>query len=70
MGVIKQLESPEIHVPVSMVTPAAVVSPLPDPRGGAGGVGDGGVRLVLSGVEESLVTEACQVAAALQPSKG
>ncbi|XP_045113864.1 uncharacterized protein LOC123506072 [Portunus trituberculatus] len=48
-----------IHVPVSMVTPAAVVSPLPDTT----------VRLALSGVDENLVIEACQLAAALRPRR-
>ncbi|XP_045114684.1 uncharacterized protein LOC123506554 [Portunus trituberculatus] len=50
-----------IHVPMSMVTPAAVLSPLPD-------ISD--VSLVLSGVDKNLVKEACQVAAALQPRRG
>ncbi|KAK8379799.1 hypothetical protein O3P69_019651 [Scylla paramamosain] len=50
-----------IHVPVAMVTPAAVLSPLPDIRD---------VSLALSGVDKSLMEEACHVAAALQPRTG
>ncbi|XP_063852517.1 uncharacterized protein LOC135095549 isoform X2 [Scylla paramamosain] len=50
-----------IHVPVAMVTPAAVPSPLPDITR---------VDLILSGVNKSLLKEACQVAAALQPTAG
>ncbi|XP_045110390.1 uncharacterized protein LOC123504130 [Portunus trituberculatus] len=49
-----------IHVPMSMVTSAAVLSPLPDTY----------VSLVLSGVDQNLVKEACDVAAALQPRTG
>ncbi|XP_045113844.1 LOW QUALITY PROTEIN: uncharacterized protein LOC123506059 [Portunus trituberculatus] len=51
----------DIHIPMSMVTPAAVMSPLPD---------FGNVRLLLSDVDENLVKEACQVAVALQPRTG
>ncbi|XP_063878234.1 uncharacterized protein LOC135110171 isoform X2 [Scylla paramamosain] len=47
-----------IHIPMTMVTPQAVLSPLPNIRS---------VVLVLSGVDRSLIKEACQVAAALQP---
>ncbi|KAK8379723.1 hypothetical protein O3P69_019608 [Scylla paramamosain] len=50
-----------IHVPVAMVTPAVVPSPLPDITR---------VDLILSGVNKSLLKEACQVAAALQPTAG
>ncbi|XP_063851975.1 uncharacterized protein LOC135095139 isoform X2 [Scylla paramamosain] len=50
-----------IHVPMTMVTSTAVPSPLPDISS---------VSLVLSGVEQSLMEEACQVAVALQPTRG
>ncbi|KAK8379202.1 hypothetical protein O3P69_019212 [Scylla paramamosain] len=50
-----------IHVPVATVTPASVPSPLPDISM---------VVLVLSGVNKNLMKEACQVAAALQPTAG
>ncbi|XP_063852436.1 uncharacterized protein LOC135095504 isoform X2 [Scylla paramamosain] len=58
---LPNLQRLHIHVPVAMVTPAAVPSPLPDIRD---------VHLVLSSVEKSLMKEACQVAVALQPRSG
>ncbi|XP_063854146.1 uncharacterized protein LOC135096533 [Scylla paramamosain] len=49
-----------IHVPMEMVTPETLTSPLPDVHS---------VILILSDVNKSVINEACQVAAALQPRK-
>lgn len=48
-----------VHVPMVMVTPGALTSPLPDVC----------VVLTLSSVDKNVIKEACQVAAALEPRK-
>ncbi|XP_063852616.1 uncharacterized protein LOC135095610 isoform X2 [Scylla paramamosain] len=55
------LWSLRIHVPVAMVSPVTVPSPLPPFIY---------VELVLSGVDKTLIKDACQVAAAIQPMTG
>ncbi|KAK8386088.1 hypothetical protein O3P69_010666 [Scylla paramamosain] len=49
-----------IHIPITMETKASIFSPLPDIAL---------VFLVLTGIDKSLMKEACQVASALQPMK-